>query len=233
MQRLSPEGIEVGPLVALLPVAFDDIVRGPLRFSQKRREHFVVRLAAIQGIDQRLNNRCGSIEGAQITPTFKIVRLRNVPRARLRGFIVVESQMYALPDVLKMLCELQVHRRRVDGIPAQDQKCFHLPALHFLNKRAQGLPMVNGHRLDGSCILTVFPMFPNATFSLWTKTCVSAGCHPPAMTSDCPAFSRRSLTSAWIQAGLTPWGGVTLLPCTAASIALATAGMSDVRTGNL
>ena len=92
MQRLAPEGVEVSASVLLLPVGLNEIMPCETGLARKNGDDFVRALAAIERLDERLNDADRSVVGAGIAPGFKIVRFRNVPLAKLGGLVAMRAE---------------------------------------------------------------------------------------------------------------------------------------------
>ena len=109
-------------------------------------------LATIQRRDQRLNDARRSVSGARIAPRFQVMRFRNMPVAQRRGFIVVEAEMDAQSHFPKTRTELQVRRRGVDRVAADDHKQYDAASIHILDQLAQRLRLVNRIGFNGISI---------------------------------------------------------------------------------
>src|SRR5207249_9858179 len=80
------------------------------------------------------------------------MRFRNMPVAQRRGFIVVEAEMDAQSHFPKTRTELQVRRRGVDRVAADDHKQYDAASIHILDQLAQRLRLVNRIGFNGISI---------------------------------------------------------------------------------
>ncbi len=71
----------------LAPIAVHDFMPRPRGFFEQGREHFVGRMPVVQRRNQRLDDRCRSIEGSTIAPRFQKMGCRNVPITQSCGFV--------------------------------------------------------------------------------------------------------------------------------------------------
>src|SRR5579862_7962876 len=93
VQRLTPESVKVGARVLFLPVLLNQIVSSETRLAGENRDDFVRGLAAIERLDQRLNDGRGAVVSARIAPGLKIVRFGNVPLAKLGSLVAMRSEI--------------------------------------------------------------------------------------------------------------------------------------------
>ena len=91
VKRLPPKRLEI-PTRARLPVITHDVVRLRRRVAEEHRHDLVGRLAAIERIDQRLNECRRTVFRARIRPRLQRVCGRDVPGTELRGLVDVETQ---------------------------------------------------------------------------------------------------------------------------------------------
>ena len=71
VQRLAPERVEVGAGVLLLPVSLDEIVSSETGLARKDGDDLVRALAAVERLDEGLNDADRSIVRADIAPRFR------------------------------------------------------------------------------------------------------------------------------------------------------------------
>ena len=128
VERLAPAGLEVLARQLALPVVLDDVVRALVGLLGERRQDLVGRLPVEERRDQRLDDRRGPVQGARVAPALQLVRRGHVPVAHPRGLVLVEAQVDAQADLVHRLRELEVRRRVVDGVAAQDDEQRDLPA---------------------------------------------------------------------------------------------------------
>ena len=131
------------------PVLADEVVTRTLAFGQ-RRQHFVRRLAAVERRDQRLHDAHRAVVGAHVAPRFEEVRFRNVPVTERRGLVLVETEVRAHGDLLQRLVELQIDRRRVDRIAAEDEQELDRAGVHLADQLAQRRALIDRLQLRRS-----------------------------------------------------------------------------------
>ena len=84
--------------------------------------------------DQRLHDADSAVVGASITPGFQKMSLRDMPMAEFRSFIVVETAVNPQRNFQELLCELQIRRRREDGIAVENQQCRYLAGFDLFHQ---------------------------------------------------------------------------------------------------
>ena len=143
------------------PVLAHDVVAGTLAAAfGERRQDFVRRLAAVERRDERLNDRDGAVVGPHVAPHLEVVRLGDVPLALLGGLVFVQTDVGAQPHLGERVAELQIGRRRVDGVAAEDQQEVDGAGVHLADELAQRRELIArtrfrrlrvGHRLRRRC----------------------------------------------------------------------------------
>ena len=111
MQGLAPKNVKICSCAfcVLQPVGAHCIVGiHPLILRTKCRHYFVRRHTTIKRSNQRLNNGCGTVVRARVTPRFEIVRLVQMPSSKPRRFVMELSQMDVGRHLLHRLIELNV-----------------------------------------------------------------------------------------------------------------------------
>src|SRR5207237_185239 len=94
IQPGAPRRFEVTAWTLFLPVRAHDLVSSN-GLNHQRGEQVVGGRTVVEGLNQRLDDRDGAVEGADIGPFLQVVRCRNVPLACLGGLVRVEPQMDA------------------------------------------------------------------------------------------------------------------------------------------
>ncbi len=78
-------------------------------------------MRVIERSNQRLNDGDGAIEAARISPGFEVMRFRHVPLAIVGGLIEMRVQMNGVSDFAQLGGEIEIVRRVVNGIAADNQ----------------------------------------------------------------------------------------------------------------
>ena len=133
----------------LRPVLAHEVVAGSFTALTQRGQHLVRRLTAVQRRDERLDDRHGAIVGPDVAPGFQEVRLGYVPLAHLRGLVFIQADMRADRHLGERGGELQIGRRGVDRIAAQNQQGVHGTGVHVRDERTQIRELVRRARFDG------------------------------------------------------------------------------------
>ena len=95
------------PLCWALPVVLNRIVAGAVGLLVQNVQTSCAVLPSIHRLDQRLNDGSGAVLGPRIAPGLQIVRLRHVPVAPRRGFVVVQPEVRAQLHLLQRVQEIQ------------------------------------------------------------------------------------------------------------------------------
>jgi hypothetical protein len=127
-------------------VLADDVIAGPLGVED-RGHHFVRRLAVVERRDQRLYDAHRPIVGANVAPGFQEVGFRDVPVTLGRRLVFVEAHVRLHADLVERFGELQVDRRAVDRVGADDQQELDRPGVHLAHKLAQRRALIDGLNL--------------------------------------------------------------------------------------
>src|SRR3989440_4943164 len=137
-----------GPRYILLaPELAHDVVRRPFRAIAERSDQFMRRAAAVERRDQRLHDRDGAVVRARIAPRFEKMRLRNMPMTQRRRLIVVLTEVNAKLHLVHRIGELEVGRRRVDRIAAEDDQDVDLAAVHVADQVTERIEVADRLRL--------------------------------------------------------------------------------------
>ena len=150
VQRLAPEGVEVGAGMLLLPVGLHDFVAAGVGLPGEHRHQLVRALAVVQRRDQRLHDAHRAVVGARVAPGFEIVRLVHVPLAEFGGLVLIEPEMHAERNArtLQRVGEAKVGGRIVGGISAQDDQHVHLAGAHVGDQIFQRLGLIHRVGVD-------------------------------------------------------------------------------------
>jgi len=92
MQRFAPERVEVGASVLFLPVGLYEIVSREAGLAREDGNDLVRALAAVERLNERLNDADRSIVGAGVAPGLEIMRLRHMPMAKLGGLVAMRAE---------------------------------------------------------------------------------------------------------------------------------------------
>src|SRR6202040_1573833 len=82
VQRLPPGWLEISRQLAV-PGAAHQLVAGALAVAEQDRHHLLQALAAVERLDQRLDETRRAVEGACVAPALELVGGRGVPVAVL------------------------------------------------------------------------------------------------------------------------------------------------------
>src|SRR5215510_9202412 len=93
MKRLFPNRVEIGAELSTPMVAYD-VIAGLGRLIGHCRQQFVGRLAFVQRLNERLNDRDGAVVSTRIAPGFEIMRFGDMPVAVRRSFVILLRQMH-------------------------------------------------------------------------------------------------------------------------------------------
>ncbi len=151
VQRLAPESVEIGAGVLFLPVLLNQIVSGETRLAGENRDDFVRGLAAIQRLDQRLNDAHCAVIGAGIAPRFEIVRFGNVPLAKFGGLVAMRTETNLQADGIRFQrgSKFEFGRRVISRIAAENQQQVNLARAHVIDERLERLAAIDGIGIDG------------------------------------------------------------------------------------
>ena len=146
VQRFSPEGVEIGAGVLLLPVGLHDFVAARCRPAGEHGDQFVRALAVVERRDQRLHDAHRAVVGAGIAPGLQIVRFVHVPLAEFRGFVLIKPEMHAERNArtLERVGEAKIGGRIVGRIAAHDDQHVHLAGAHVGDQIFERLGLVHG-----------------------------------------------------------------------------------------
>ena len=151
--RLRREGRAVNPSIVqrLAPVEFrialrqraaiahprraHRVVGSNIRIVQQRLQDFMRRVPAVHRIDHRLHDAHRAVIGPRIRPHLEIVRVVDVPVRLLARFVQVRAQMHNRPNLIQRALEIQIRRRRIDGVRVQDHQPVHLAGVHVRDQR--------------------------------------------------------------------------------------------------
>ena len=111
-------------------------------------------MRAVERSDQRLDHAERAVECARIAPGFEVMRFGDVPVAKFGSFIEMRAEV---DGVLTFFClvfssnlnfggEIEIVRRGVDGIDAEDQQRVHFAGVNIGAKTAQGFEVIHGVR---------------------------------------------------------------------------------------
>ena len=150
----------------------------------------------IERTNERLHDACGTVDGPQVGPRFQVVRLRDVPGRKRRGFVGIASDMETERGFSSMLGKFQIGRRVVAGIgPDHDELVddagIEVRAPVRTNCRRRGRPAVRSTgsiRSTGACKWALIQC---------TSAFVSGESDRPARTSPLPRFADRSAAACF------------------------------------
>src|ERR1700722_2906431 len=108
----------------LLPIALNQISTGHPGLSREDADQLLCRLAAIERLDERLNDTYCSIVGASIAPRLEIMRFGHMPLAKFGRFVAMAAEKYLQTDGARLQCrrELKFCGRVIGWIAAEDQQ---------------------------------------------------------------------------------------------------------------
>src|SRR5581483_4980557 len=158
VDRGFPEWVEGRCESLSFPIGLHDVVAVPFGMTLKNGEHLVNRFPVIERSDQRLDDGDGAVIGPRLTPGLKIMGFWNMPVAELSRFVIVKTKVHAQLYLQEILGELEVSRRGVRRVRAEDEQDVHLAGFYVLDQLAKRLHLVHGicfdrvridHRLAG------------------------------------------------------------------------------------
>src|SRR5579871_1808538 len=97
------------------------------------------RSRVVEWTDPRLDDAGGPLVRAQVRPAFERMRQWQMPRAALRGFVVIKSDMRGERNRSDRVGDLHVTGCVVDGVGAKNDQCLQLLGMNVGDKRPQGL----------------------------------------------------------------------------------------------
>src|SRR5690242_17117709 len=106
-------------------------------------------MCAVERCDERLNDADGAVKGARISPGFQVVRFGDVPVAVLRSLIEMRADVNNRLDLFafelfinaQLGSKIEVVRRRIDRIDAENQKGRNLARVDVRTKLTQRFQM--------------------------------------------------------------------------------------------
>ena len=105
------------------------------------------RNAAIHRSDHRLNNRDRPVIRPRIRPALQIVRLIDVPVRNRARLIHMRTQVHRHRNLRERILEVQIARRRINRIHAQNHQPLHLARVHIGDQRLQIRHLLARHRI--------------------------------------------------------------------------------------
>src|SRR5262245_27980831 len=110
------------------------------------------RATVVERCDQRLNDRCGAVMSAHITPHLEEVSLRDMPVTERGGLVVELTQVRAQRYLIHCFRELEIRWRRVDRIATKNQQHAHGARVHLTDKLGESRALIHRMRLASLCI---------------------------------------------------------------------------------
>ena len=150
VQRLAPEGVKVSASVLLLPVCLDEIASCEAGLSSQDGDDFMGALAAVERLNQRLNDADRAVVGAGIAPGFEIVRFGNVPLAKLGGLVAMRAEKHFQIDGIRFQrrSEFEFGGRVVNRVAAENQQQIDFAGAHVFDERMQRFVSVDRIGVD-------------------------------------------------------------------------------------
>src|SRR4029453_12461908 len=125
--------------------------------------------AAVERLDEWLNNRNSAIEGARVAPAFQIMRFGNMPMANARRLILVEAEADAHSEFLEAGRKINVGRYIEYRVASNYHEHVDGARFHFADKLAQRFELVDRHRFDRTCISNCLVHIPEKLIHLVNK----------------------------------------------------------------
>src|ERR1700730_7265416 len=97
-----------------------------LAVAREQGDDFMRRAAFVERGNQRLNDPDRAVKRSSIAPGFQVVSGRGVPVAKLSGLVVVKAGMDAQLGLQERGAKIEVGRRVVDGVAAENHEKVHL-----------------------------------------------------------------------------------------------------------
>ena len=110
-------------------------------FAEDQAEQFARRDTAVDRHDERLTDGDGAIPRARIVPRFEIVSARQVPIGLLRRFVLVLGEVHRVGHLGQRGGEVEISRRVVQRVTAEDEKVLHLARRHVFGERGDRIEM--------------------------------------------------------------------------------------------
>ena len=149
MDGATPELLEVAAAGVLRPpVVAHQVVARTFGAVGEGGEEFVDGAALVERLDERLNDRDRAVVRARVRPRFEEVGFGDVPVAQLRGLVVVRAEVDAEAHLLKARAEVEVGRRVVDGVAADDDEHLDLALVDVGQQLSQRLDVIDGVRVN-------------------------------------------------------------------------------------
>ena len=94
-------------------------------------------MRVVQRGDQRLNHAEGAVESTRIPPSFEVVGFGDVPVAMFGSLIEMRADVDGVFDFLlfgvgvelNLRRKIEIMRRGVRGVAAENQQCFHFSGI--------------------------------------------------------------------------------------------------------
>ena len=96
----------------------------------ERIKNLELRTTTPEREDHRLHRSVGAVKSANIAPGFEEMGGRNMPAADFGGFVLEQSEMDGIGDLLEKFGETQFGRSAVGGVAAENEEAFYLAGIN-------------------------------------------------------------------------------------------------------
>ena len=127
------------------------------------------------------------------------------------GLVVVEAEVDARGDLLQRLAELEIGRRGVDRVAAEDDEQLDRAGVHVLHELAERLQLMS-RRLRRVGVVDRRAALPSASFIACAIACTAGGWWSPATTTEAPRLAWRSFAAAAIHLSMSALPPLLLRP---------------------
>ncbi len=163
MERVGPPLLEIGAR-RRSPGLSNQIICRCIVLPCQQGKDLMCRPSPVKGSDERLDDACGPVAGAQIRPRLKVVVSGNVPGRKRRRLVGVASRVKAEGRFGSVLGELQIGRRVVAGVCTNHHERVHDTGRKVPRqiRKLAGLPAAGGliRRFDQVDRRLQFPIDP-------------------------------------------------------------------------
>ena len=126
-----------------------DIETGIGRLPGNDVDELVFAAPVVERRNQRLNQAGRSVDGACIAPLLQIMRGIDMPMAELARFILIEAVPHPQWNLVHRVGEVQVLRRVVNRIGADDHQQIDIAAVHVIDQFFQSGHLIHWLGFDG------------------------------------------------------------------------------------
>ena len=119
-----------------------------LAFTDDEAEQFAGRDAAVDRHDERLTDGDGAVPRTRVVPRLEVVSARQVPVGLERSFVLVLGEVHRVGHLGERCREVEISRRVVQRVAAEDEQVLHLASRHVLAERRDRVQVTRAIRID-------------------------------------------------------------------------------------